>query len=100
MRYLELVPPAVRGRIQLVLAPGSSGPVAAGPVDMLCVDSSHDRQETIDEVLAWRDHLAPGALIVFDDYTNPNFPGVREAIDHLRLAGSRRGTLYVHQHGE
>lgn len=96
-RYLQLVSEPVRARVELILAPGATGPRSPAPVDMLYIDSSHERQDTIDEVLAWRDHLAPGALIVFDDYTNPNFPGVREAIDHLQLAGSQRGTLFVHE---
>lgn len=96
-RYLSLVDPLVRGRIELVIAAGSSGPRDQLPVDLLYVDSSHQRAETIAEVLAWRRVLRPGALIVFDDFTHPHFPGVRQAIAHLELDGDQRGTLFIHR---
>ena len=35
-------------------------------------------------------------MIVFDDYTHPDFPGVREAVTELGLQGEQRGTLFVH----
>jgi hypothetical protein len=40
--------------------------------------------------------LAPGAVVVFDDYLHPGYPGVREAVAELELAGEPRGTLFVH----
>ena len=79
-RYLQLVGPKVRARIELVTALGSDGPRDDRPVDLLYIDSSHDRQPTIEEVHAWRPALAPGAAIVFDDYGHPDYPGVREAV--------------------
>jgi hypothetical protein len=65
-------------------------------VDLLYIDSSHDRAQTVAEVLAWRSALIPGSLIVFDDFTHPDFPGVREAIADLGLEGEQRGTMYIH----
>lgn len=97
-RYLALVAPDVRARIRLVLAPGSAGPQDPEPVDLLYIDSSHEREQTINEVRAWQPHLRPGAAMLFDDYTNPNFPGVHEAIEELGLAGEQQGTLLVHRH--
>ena len=47
-------------------------------------------------MLAWRPVLAPGATVAFDDYANPDYPGVREAIAELGLAGERRGAMFVH----
>ncbi len=44
---------------------------------------------------AWHGALAPGALIVFDDYAHPDYPGVREAVADLGLRGEMAGTLYV-----
>ena len=44
---------------------------------------------------AWQGALAPGALIVFDDYTHPDYPGVREAVAELGLRGEIAGTLHV-----
>jgi predicted O-methyltransferase YrrM len=95
-RYLALVGPQTRRRIDLVIAPGSSGPRDADPVDLLYIDSSHDRAETIAELLAWRPVLAPGALIVLDDFGHPDYPGVHEAVADLQLDGERRGTMFVH----
>lgn len=94
--YLRLANNQTRRRIEMVTEPGSSGPRDERPVDLLYIDSSHDRAETIAEVLAWRPVLLPGAMIVFDDFTHPEYPGVREAISELGLDGERRGTLYVH----
>jgi predicted O-methyltransferase YrrM len=94
-RYLRLVGPEVRSRITLVAAPGSDGPRDDRPVDLLYIDSSHDRQPTIEEVDAWRPALAPGAVIVFDDYGHPDYPGVREAVQELGLDGRLVGALFV-----
>jgi hypothetical protein len=49
-------------------------------------------------VQAWQPHLRPGAPVLFDDYTNPDYPGVREAIEELGLEGQRHGKLFVHRH--
>jgi hypothetical protein len=97
-RYLDLVPRDVRDRIDLVVAPGSTGPRDDQPVDLLYIDSSHEREQTMAEVQAWQPHLRVGALVLFDDYTHPDYPGVREAIEELGLDGERRGTLFVHRH--
>jgi predicted O-methyltransferase YrrM len=97
-RFLELVGPDVRERIELVIAPGSTGPRDQEPVDLLYIDSSHTREHTIAEVRAWRPYLRAGAPILFDDYTHPDYPGVREAIEELGLKGEVRGTLFIHQH--
>ncbi len=43
-------------------------------------------------------YLSLGALVLFDDYTHPDYPGVREAIEELGLKGELRGTLFVHRH--
>ena len=97
-RYLELVARDVRDRIDLVVASGSTGPSEDQPVDLVYVDSSHEREQTMAEVRAWQPHLRVGALVLFDDYAHPDYPGVREAIEELGLEGERRGTLFVHRH--
>ncbi len=97
-RYLGLVAPNVRERIELVAAPGCTGPRDQQPVDLLYIDSSHTREHTIAEVRAWQPYLRPGAPILFDDYTHPDYPGVREAIEELGLEGELSGTLFVHRH--
>jgi predicted O-methyltransferase YrrM len=96
-RYLELVTAAVRSRISFVNAPGSQAPRERESVDLLYIDSSHELEQTINELRAWQPALAVGALVVLDDYTHPDFPGVRQAVAELGLAGERRGTLFVHR---
>ena len=96
LRYLQLVDGSVRRRVELEVRDGAQGPLDRVPVDLLYIDSSHQRESTIAEVLAWRPVLAPGATVAFDDYGHPDFPGVREAIADLGLAGEQRGTMFVH----
>jgi predicted O-methyltransferase YrrM len=95
-RYLELVDGAVRSRVTLEIRDGAEGPTDARPVDLLYIDSSHECAATVAEVLAWRPVLAPGSTVAFDDYSNPDYPGVGEAIVELGLAGEPRGSMFVH----
>jgi cephalosporin hydroxylase len=90
------VRPSVRARITYVAAPGASDP---RPVELLYIDSSHGREETVAELTAWLPVLPAGALVVLDDYTHPEFPGVREATDSIGLAGELDGPLFVHRVG-
>jgi predicted O-methyltransferase YrrM len=96
-RYRQLVGRGVRSRVEFVTAAGSAGPPAGVTIELLYVDSSHDRDDTIAEIKAWAPALEPGALIVFDDYQHPLFPGVRSAVEALGLTGRQRGTLFVHE---
>lgn len=95
-RYLGLVSDEVRARVEIAIHAGADGPRDGAPVDLLYIDSSHEREQTIAEVRAWRPALPAGSVIVFDDYTHPDFAGVREAVAELGLAGRVRGTLFVH----
>ena len=45
----------------------------------------------------WAPVLAPGAYIVFDDFTHAEYPGVRQAVDELGLQGYAIHGLFVHQ---
>ena len=94
--YLGLLPARARERIDLVRAPGVDGTEhATAPVDLLFIDSTHERDDTIAEVEAWRARLRPGALAVFHDYDNPAFPGVRDAVRTLGLRGAAHGGSFV-----
>jgi cephalosporin hydroxylase len=64
-------------------------------VDLLFIDSSHEREPTLAEVATWRPVLAPGALVVFDDYGHPDYPGVAEAVSELGAVGEARASLYL-----
>lgn len=97
--YLALAPADVRNRITLVDLPGETGPIdGLRDVDFLLIDSSHERQPTVREYNVWKPVLAPGAIVVFDDYSHPEFPGVRAAVDSdLKLDGHSAGMMFVHR---
>jgi predicted O-methyltransferase YrrM len=91
--YLALLPRSARERLELVAAPGHE---ARGEgIDLLFVDSSHDRDATVAEFRAWEPRLAPGALVVLHDYGNPAYPGVAEAVEELGLTGREHAGLWV-----
>jgi predicted O-methyltransferase YrrM len=94
--YLDLAGVRVRERIELREEPDSAGPRAGDPpVQLLFIDSSHEREPTVAAFRAWRGALAPGAIVVFHDHGNPDYPGVREAVEDLELAGDASGSLFV-----
>jgi hypothetical protein len=68
-------------------------------VGLLYIDSSHDREDTIREIETWRPVLEEGSLVVFDDFGNPEYPGVEEAVRHLGLRGKERCGLFVYRVG-
>ncbi len=95
--YLELAGPQARGRIELREEPDSRGPRAdEAPVELLFIDSSHERESVLTAFRAWRHALAPGAVVVFHDYDHPSYPGVRQATIELGLSdGCERGGLFT-----
>lgn len=94
--YLDLAGPSVRARIDLRAEPDSRGPRDGEPsVEMLFIDSLHEREAVLAAFGAWRDALAPGAVVAFHDYGHPDYPGVREAIVDLALSGQESGGLFV-----
>ena len=95
--YLDLVDPSVRDRLTLVLARGDTGPQLDRPVELLYVDSAHNCADTIRELEAWRPVLPEGAVVVLDDFTHPEFPGVKDAVQQLGLTGELREGLFVHR---
>jgi spermidine synthase len=95
-RYLRLLRSSTRARIELVHAAGvEAAAMATHEVDLLFIDSSHERQSTIDEWHAWRPHLAPDALVVLHDCDHPDFPGITQAIEELGLSGRRQAGMFV-----
>lgn len=94
--YLALLPARARERITLVRRAGAEGSEhATAPVDLLFIDSTHAREDTIAELRAWRPRMAPGGIVALHDYDNPAFPGVREAIEELDFSGSAQGGSFV-----
>jgi hypothetical protein len=85
--YLHLVSPQARRRLTLMSALGDEGPGDDTRVDLLFIDSSHERDHTVCEVEVWRPFLSENAVVVIDDYGHPQYPGVREAVRCLGLRG-------------
>ncbi|HEX4482212.1 MAG TPA: class I SAM-dependent methyltransferase [Solirubrobacteraceae bacterium] len=94
--YLALAGSAARARIELRAEPDSAGPHAGdAAVELLFIDSEHEREPVLAAFAAWRDALAPGAVVVFHDYAHPQYPGVREAVGELSLSGQEVGGVFV-----
>jgi len=92
-QYLRLLPRAARHRLELVLAPGHEA--QGDGIELLFVDSSHDRDATVAEVRAWQPRLAPEALVVLHDYGNPAYPGVAQAVTELELPGREHAGMWL-----
>jgi predicted O-methyltransferase YrrM len=89
-RYLGMVKPEVRERIELRRERGS-----ADPVDALFIDiGDHARDLTVAAYEAWEGAVVPGGVIAFHDYSDA-WPGVREAVAALGLTGTLTGVLFV-----
>jgi predicted O-methyltransferase YrrM len=96
-RYLELVPDDVRRRVSLAVERGDTGPRDDRPVDLLYIDTAHERADTLRELEAWWPVLRNGGWVVLDDYTHPAYPGVAEAVRELALDGQEREGLFIHR---
>jgi predicted O-methyltransferase YrrM len=94
--YLTLAGSDARARIELRVEPDSAGPHAGdAPVELLFIDSEHEREPVLAAFAAWRDALAANAVVVFHDYAHPQYPGVREAVVELGLSGEEVGGVFV-----
>lgn len=51
-----------------------------GPLSMFSVDGSHTVEHTYNDILVAESLLGAGGLMFIDDYLNPNWPGVLEAV--------------------
>jgi predicted O-methyltransferase YrrM len=94
-QYLGLVPAEVRARVELVAQRGADGAAGVDEVELLYVDSTHERTETVAEYEAWRPRMASGGVVVFDDVGHSDRSGVAEAIAQLELEGEAHGALFV-----
>jgi hypothetical protein len=99
-RYLELLDPETRSLIRLVRAGTEEGPSALEQheppaVEVLFIDGDHGREGALAAFEAWREVLAPGAVVALHDYGDPDYPGVAEAVADLGLEGNVHGTLFA-----
>lgn len=55
-----------------------------GPkIGLLYIDGDHTEEGVRGDVEAWASHLAPGAVMAFDDYATKRNPGVKSVVDSL-----------------
>lgn len=57
------------------------------PVGLLYIDGDHHREAVRADFRAWRRHLAPKSVIIFDDYGVTKNPGVSLAVWDLEISG-------------
>jgi hypothetical protein len=62
---------------------------------VLFIDDAHDTRAIVATVSRWRPALASDAIVVFDDFGEAYYPGVRAAVEELGLRGSPRGRFFV-----
>ena len=59
-----------------------------GPaIGLLYIDGSHYYEDVLADFTAWEPHLAPQAIIAWDDYASVRNPGVNRAVNELLAAG-------------
>lgn len=51
------------------------------PIHLLFIDWLHTYDAVREDIRLWLPLLVPSSVVVFDDYYNAEFPGVRQAID-------------------
>lgn len=94
--YLDLAGMGVRERIDLRDEPDSMGPRPGdAPVQLLFIDSSHERESVVTAFRAWQAALASDAVVVFHDHGHADYPGVHDAVADLDLSGQESGGVFV-----
>jgi predicted O-methyltransferase YrrM len=93
-RYLSLVDPRTRGRIQLVKEKAQTGPAPGTVIDMIFIDGDHSRKATAAAFRVWERVLVPGGVAAFHDY-GPVYPIVAGAVEDLGLEGVVWGNLFL-----
>lgn len=80
------------------VAPAWINPDVGGrkKVGLIFIDGDHTAEGARRDVLTWAPNLAPGATIAIDDYVNPNYPGVAQAIDALVADGTLEPVTVFH----
>jgi predicted O-methyltransferase YrrM len=95
--YVALADVESRARVAFVEGRGEEAELPETPVDLLYVDSNHSRDVVRRSFEHWRPTIAQGGFVVFDDYVNDHYPGVRQAVADLGLHGRTEGRLFVWQ---
>jgi predicted SAM-dependent methyltransferase len=51
-----------------------------GPIRLFSIDGSHTRDHTLNDMRLAEETIVPGGLVILDDFFNPAWPGVAEAL--------------------
>lgn len=97
-RYLALAGDA-RHRITLLQRDPAGPPAEPARPGFVFIDSSHERDETMQSFEEWAPRLAPGGVVAFHDFGDPAYPGVEQAVRDLELQGRARGSLFLWEAG-
>ena len=91
-RRISRSPPATRASVSSC-APSPTAASRAPAThrrSSLFIDSEHEREPVLGAFALGARRSRPERLVVFHDYAHPDYPGVREAVRELALAGQQR----------
>lgn len=54
-----------------------------GQFDLVFLDAMHTYEDVRADIKRWWPRVREGGLMVFHDYTHPDFPGVQKAVDEI-----------------
>jgi predicted O-methyltransferase YrrM len=68
--------------VEVIAAPSieAARRFAAGSIDRVFLDASHDADSVHEDLVAWSERLRPAGILAGHDY-GPNHPGLRGAVD-------------------
>lgn len=52
-------------------------------IDLVWIDGNHNYQYVSEDAYMWSQQITPDGKIIFHDYNNPDFPGVRQAVNEF-----------------
>lgn len=52
-------------------------------IDLVFIDADHEYEGVRDDIAAWAPKVRPGGILAGHDYDQPDFPGVRKAVDEF-----------------
>ena len=63
--------------------------IAEGIFDLVFIDAGHSYEDVRRDIARWLPKVRSGGMAVFHDYDNPQYPGVRRAVDESGMPEGR-----------
>lgn len=57
--------------------------VVGAAFDLIFLDAMHTYEDVTGDILRWWPRVRDGGMMVWHDYTHPDFPGVQKAVDEI-----------------